>query len=263
MNQVTQLPSLLKTPPSQIVDDILVYNNPEYNSWFEDQYQNTQEPWDYSRRGGERYRHNYTVQKIKQYNKRPERILELGCSKGLMTVQLPEFAREVYAADISLSAVKSCKAKCDPIAKKNGCSMHYMVASAPDLPFEDETFDVVMLCDGLIGWWFTEKQMKDTLQEAHRIVKKGGHVILTDFAVPEQFASHTELVRKSPLKVVEVSYIYDRLWYLMESFAKRTQTERLLSKPLASISVAKLLASVSSSFGPKASRHLMIVAQKA
>lgn len=56
-----------------------------------------------------------------------------------------------------------------------------LVADALDLPFEDESYDVVTVAFGL-------RNMADypkAIQEMRRVLKKGGHLLILDFSLPE------------------------------------------------------------------------------
>jgi ubiquinone/menaquinone biosynthesis C-methylase UbiE len=72
-----------------------------------------------------------------------------------MAAHLIPYTKELYASDISPSAVKACKQTCDELASQHDCAMHYYVTTTPGLPFAEYSFEVVTLCDGLVGWWFS------------------------------------------------------------------------------------------------------------
>ncbi|UOG72781.1 class I SAM-dependent methyltransferase [Hymenobacter tibetensis] len=247
-----------------LVDGISMLHQQEqdYNPWFEEQYSATAEPWNYSRRGGELFRHAHTIELLRRFCPHPSSLLELGCSQGLMTAQLVPFTKELFASDVSPSAVKICKRKCDPLAAQHNCSMHYYVTTTPGLPFADDSFEVVTLCDGMIGWWFSEEQKQAALKDTYRVLRKGGYVMFTDYATPDVFDSYIQLIQNSELSVVSVSYLYDRPWYLLESVVKKLPGKALLSPIVASPKVAKLLHKAGGMVGTAAARHILIIARK-
>jgi ubiquinone/menaquinone biosynthesis C-methylase UbiE len=244
------------------IDGIYQSPNQAYNPWFETQYSSGDEPWSYSRRGGELYRHTFTIEQLRQFCPGPSSLLELGCGSGLMTARFTAFTGELYAADVSLSAVKACKLRCDPLASKHNCQIQYYVTTAPGLPFDNDSFEVVTLCDGLIGWWFTQEQKQAALKDTYRVLQKGGYVILTDYATPDQFKPYINLVRQSELAIMKISYLYDRPWYLLEALAKRLPFKNLLQSIVASTRIAKLLHRAGSILGSTAARHIIIIARK-
>ena len=257
----------LKTHPTRSSDGVNVYDSENDNNWFETAYNNTAEPWDYSKRAGELYRHLYSVQQIREYNNAPEVLLELGCSKGLMTELLIPFTQMIYATDISLTALKACKNRCDSLAEKSDCRIEYFVATTPGLPFESDSFDVVTICDGLAGWWLSDDQKLTALEDTYRVLKKGGIAILTDCLMPEvnkeeEFDAYELLIRKSSLSIVKISFLYDKLWYKVESLLKKTGMENKLSSVLTSIPLAKALNEIGRLFGRKAARHIVVILRK-
>lgn len=55
---------LITQNPTKVFDGIKVYERKDYNEWFEAEYSNATEPWEYSNRAAELYRHIYSVQQI-------------------------------------------------------------------------------------------------------------------------------------------------------------------------------------------------------
>ncbi len=98
---------------------------------------------------------------------RPLRILDIGCGAGALMRELEEFG-EVSGVDISPRAIEYCRGR--------GLT-HVQEADAVDLPFEDESFDVVVMLDVL-------EHLKDDAAgsaEVARVLKRGCLAIL---AVP-------------------------------------------------------------------------------
>ncbi|MBC7913531.1 MAG: class I SAM-dependent methyltransferase [Pyrinomonadaceae bacterium] len=266
MNDLKHTSPYVNKAPHKIIDGINIYDRDDYNEWFETAYNDTAEPWDYSKRAGELYRHRYSVKQILKYNSNPEVLLELGSSKGLMTKLLIPHTRTLYAADISLTALSSCKQNCEVIAKESNCRLEYFLTTTPGLPFAPESFDVVTVCDGLEGWWLSEEQKRAALEEIYKVLKKGGIAILTDCLMPELnktvFEDYKKFVRSSPLSVVNVSYLYDKVWYKLESALKKARLQSVFGGLLASVPLAKLLNSFGKTIGTKAARHIVVILRK-
>lgn len=99
------------------------------------------------------------------YIRGTDRVLELGCGKGLLGEQIQKHSRaQVYGVDISPSGIR--------IANRRG-----VLAKAADLnkrlPFPDSFFDVVM-SDQLLEHVYKTDHLLD---EIYRILKPGGTVI--------------------------------------------------------------------------------------
>jgi ubiquinone/menaquinone biosynthesis C-methylase UbiE len=265
MHNATAFTPVLSQHPTTVIDEISVYNREDYNAWFEIQYNSKAEPWNYSYRAAELYRYQYTIQQLQQYNANPQIILELGCSKGIMTEMMIPFAKTIYASDISLTAVKACKQRCEAKAKRTGCKMEYFVTTTPGLPFLDDSLDVVTVCDGLVGWWFSEEQKRLALMDVHRVLKKGGIAILTDY-LPNVHnggsKAYESLIENSPLTMVKMSNLYDKPWYKLESIVKKTGANNKLKGLLSSLPLAKMLNTFGRMIGPRAAHHIVIVVRK-
>jgi hypothetical protein len=102
--QSTTLSCMLQKSPGsslsrnfQLTEGIYHFQDQAYNGWFEEQYSHVNEPWSYSRRGGELYRHTFTIQQLREFCPRPSSLLELGCGSGLMTAQFAAFTNKLYA----------------------------------------------------------------------------------------------------------------------------------------------------------------------
>ena len=257
---------LLINSPTKVVGAINVYERNDYNGWFEKEYESTVEPWNYSHRGAELYRHIRSVQKIRKYNAAPQTLLELGCSKGLMTEMLIPFSRSICAADISLTALKACEQRCTPKAVETSCKVGYFQATVPTLPFAADSFDIVTVCDGLAAWYLPDDQQRLALQDIWRVLKKGGFAILTDCLMPEhnkgEFEAYEAIVKDSPLIIIETSFLYDKPWYMLEGLLKKTGLERKFRSILVSIRLSKMLNSMGSLLGRKAARHIVIIVRK-
>lgn len=94
------------------------------------------------------------------------RTLAMACGPGLSAVPLLDIADEVYGSDVS-GAMLAVASRRDAIT--------YFEASAGDLPFEDEYFDLITVPSGL--HWFDRERF---LAEADRVLRPGGHLVAYD-----------------------------------------------------------------------------------
>lgn len=254
------------TPPDGVIDDINIYSKEDHNNWFEKQYTDISEPWGYSKRGAELNRIRFTVEELKKYKSNPDILLEVASAKGLMTEKFLSFCNYVVASDISLTAVKACKERCVANNPNALSKMSFFVTGIPGLPFANEAFDVVTLCDGLVGWWFPDEKKKLALDDAYRVLKKGGIVVLTDFFTNEnllqKFDQYENIIRSSKFTVVSTKHLYDRPWYLMESIFKKLHLQNILRPVLSSVRIAKILNGIGKLGGRKLSNHFIIIARK-
>ncbi|OGH14330.1 MAG: hypothetical protein A2687_01740 [Candidatus Levybacteria bacterium RIFCSPHIGHO2_01_FULL_38_26] len=121
---------------------------------------------------------------LKKYlpENKPLKILDAGCGPGAALVYLSKFG-DVVGVDISDDALK--------FAKKRG---KVVKGDVSDLPFKDETFDVVVCLDVLYHKWV---DLKKALSELKRVLKPGGVLLIREpafdwFKSSEDIASATK-----------------------------------------------------------------------
>ena len=92
-----------------------------------------------------------------------ERILDLGCGDGQLTLRLALAGANVTGVDLSPDMVAAARAR--------GVSADQ--ASAESLPYKDQTFDAIF-SNAALHWVHDHNAM---LREAHRILKPGGRFV--------------------------------------------------------------------------------------
>ena len=141
--------------------------------------------------------------------------------------------------------------------------MLFRSASVTALPFRDGSFDVVVLSDGLHSWQLPREERQLALAEAHQVLECGGHALLTEYLQPRVFPEFVGQVRASPFEVVSIEYLYDRLWYQIESWFKAVRRWSSVERVFASVSFARFLCAVGRVFGGRGSRHIAVAARRA
>ena len=103
--------------------------------------------------------------------KEGERILDIACGGGNLSLKIAEKGCEVYGVDISEVAINSAK----HLAEREKMVCKFEIGSAEDLPYPDRYFDKVICSSSL-------EHFKDdikALKEMHRVLKPNGTVVLT------------------------------------------------------------------------------------
>ncbi|MGD2251014.1 MAG: methyltransferase domain-containing protein [Candidatus Methanofastidiosia archaeon] len=113
--------------------------------------------------------HQYRKYRESLYNQvnisRKKMILDIGCGTGVITKDIAVLTKgDVYGVDID-------KEKLD-VAK---CSIPVIQGDAVNLPFKDNTFDLVVFCLLLIHM----KEQQKAVNEMARVCKKNGVVLAT------------------------------------------------------------------------------------
>lgn len=104
------------------------------------------------------------------------KILDIGCGTGGTLEHIKQYGT-VYGIDPSALCIRHCKQK--------GLKNIYK-SSATKLPFEDATFDVVLMLDVLEH----VKNEQLAIDEAKRVLKKNGILMLTIPALPWIWSAH-------------------------------------------------------------------------
>ena len=103
--------------------------------------------------------------------KEGERILDIACGGGNLSLKIAEKGCEVYGIDRSEKVINGAKR----LAEREKIACEFEIGSAEDLPYADRYFDKVICSSSL-------EHFKDdirALKEMHRVLKPNGKVVLT------------------------------------------------------------------------------------
>lgn len=103
-------------------------------------------------------------------------VLELGCGTGLFTEALQKVSINVVATDFSEEMVVAARE-----TRANLKHVKFEKANALNLEFRDEQFDTVFMANLIHVIGNAEK----VVQESKKVLKKGGVLIITSFAITE------------------------------------------------------------------------------
>jgi ubiquinone/menaquinone biosynthesis C-methylase UbiE len=99
-----------------------------------------------------------------------DKILDIGCGTGRLCNQVEEKGVEYHGVDISRKELE--------LARKACPAGDFQLATMRNLPFEDETFDVIFHIASL-HHLLTKQERLEALGEAYRVLKPGGTFHLT------------------------------------------------------------------------------------
>lgn len=110
--------------------------------------------------------------------KLPEKaaVLDLACGTGDLTKALSEKGCQVTGLDISSEMMAIGREKCRYLSPKP----NFVLGSAEQIPFPDDTFDAVTIAFGLRNFDHRAR----CLAEIRRVLKPGGQLAVLEFAVP-------------------------------------------------------------------------------
>ena len=101
-----------------------------------------------------------------------QRVLDLGCGSGATVAKLRARGIDAIGVDYSQAMVEAG-------VRQYSLGDRVQQADATDLPFEDNTFDVV-LANGVFHHLAVQHQLADALREVSRVLKPGGRLCCFD-----------------------------------------------------------------------------------
>ena len=108
-----------------------------------------------------------------------DKVLDVCCGTGDQATQLARLGIEAYGIDLDPKMITVAQNKRKKYGKGN---LHFQLADATALPFEDGLFDFATISLAL-----HEKSLETqekVVAEIRRVVKKGGSLVLADYPVP-------------------------------------------------------------------------------
>jgi ubiquinone/menaquinone biosynthesis C-methylase UbiE len=122
-------------------------------------------------------------------------VLDLGCGAGRIALYMAEQGYQVTGTDVS----ESLLAAAQEIAGKQNLPITFVRTEGTAIPFPDEQFD--MLIGFKVLCYIPTKELRRLfLQECSRVLKPGGHFVLTQQIVPDEYLDDAkdEYFFKSP-----------------------------------------------------------------
>lgn len=112
----------------------------------------------------------------KYLTKSGSKILDVGCFVGRVSFPLAQKGFEVFGIDRSIVGVQ----RANELKKQNNIdNVYFEVASAENIPFENEMFDYVLFPYNTIENIPTNKMRIAALQESHRVLKNDGLLLFS------------------------------------------------------------------------------------
>lgn len=110
---------------------------------------------------------------LKHLNIKPDDIiLDVGCGGGINIKRMSENAKKVYGIDYSIESVKLSKEVNEQLIDEG--KVEIQKGNVKNLPFEDDTFDIVTAFETVYFWPDIEKCFK----EVKRVLKPGGTFLI-------------------------------------------------------------------------------------
>lgn len=107
------------------------------------------------------------------------KILDVACGTGDCSIEaVKQGAKQVIGIDISDEMLKIATHKAEKKLLSN--KLQFISGSALQIPFDNQSFDVVMVAFGVRNFANLEKGLK----EIYRVLRKNGIVVILEFSMP-------------------------------------------------------------------------------
>jgi len=119
-------------------------------------------------------------------------ILDIGCGMGREAFCLYDLGFKVRAVEISKPIISEAKR----LALESKREIEFTLINGLDLPFENDSFDVVLIWSQTFGLLYEEQSKIHMLQECNRILKKGGIISFSGHNKEFIERNHSEYVEE-------------------------------------------------------------------
>ncbi len=147
-------------------------------------------------------------------------VLEVGCGSGAYTTFIARTVGEtgeVHALDIQPAMLDQIAQKLQQPENQDIKNIHLHEASAYEMPFADETFDVVYMITVLQEI----PDRKRALTEARRVLKPGGKLAITEFLPDPDYVTQGQTVTLVTSTGFELDAMEGNWWTYTARFGKQ------------------------------------------
>jgi ubiquinone/menaquinone biosynthesis C-methylase UbiE len=120
------------------------------------------------------YRTKDNLKLIKHLSKKSDKILDLACGYGRLTIPLTKAGYDIIGIDLAQNLIREAK----HLAKKQGLKVRFDVGSMTKLPYKPESFDKIFCLWYSFDHLLTKTEQVKALNEIYRVLKPGGLAFL-------------------------------------------------------------------------------------
>ncbi len=137
---------------------------------------------------------------LKHLNISPDDIvLDIGCGGGMNINRMAQTAKKVYGVDYSIESVNLSKEVNEDLIREGRVEVHE--GDVMDLPFDDDTFDIVTAFETVYFW----PDIIKSFGEVKRVLKPGGM-----FLIGCESNGTNNLAMKFFDKVIDITFYEDK-----------------------------------------------------
>ena len=186
---------------------------------------------------------------VKSINPKPDYIiLDVATGTGDVAFKLATKTDKVTGIDIASNMIDLANKKKD---KKKASNVDFLVGDAEDLPFEDNTFDVITIAYG----YRNISNQEGALKEFNRILKNKGQLFILEFSEPTNriigslYKFYSYKVMPFIASMFTKKYAYDYLPESIDMFPSRKDIKKTLeNNNFSNIGIVDMTFGISSIF---------------
>ena len=150
-----------------------------------------------------------------------ERLLDVGCGRGAVLVMAAKRLPRGMAVGVDLWSTRDQSGNAEPVTRRNATlegvaeRVELHTADMRQLPFEDESFDVVVSSLAIHNVSGAPERAK-ALREAARVLKRGGRLAIADIRYARTYARELEACG---LTITDRRSLGPRFWYAFGPWA--------------------------------------------
>ncbi len=148
------------------------------SGYFEELHGRKADPWGFATRWYEERKRAVTLSALPERDL--GRVLEIGCSVGVLTEQLAARATAVVATDVSATALERCRARLEDA----GLADRLALVDTSDGALPDGPFDTVVLSE--VGYYLGHAELVDLVSSLPALLADGGTVLACHWRHPVQ-----------------------------------------------------------------------------
>ena len=112
----------------------------------------------------------------------PKKVLDVACGTGDVSFRLHELfpEAEIIGLDLSPGMLRIAESKLAEMPEKTRRNISFMEGDSLNMPFEDDTFDMVTVAYGVRNF----ERLEDGYREMRRVLKPGGVLCVIELSEP-------------------------------------------------------------------------------
>jgi ubiquinone/menaquinone biosynthesis C-methylase UbiE len=174
--------------------------------------------------------HQGELNYLKKLLNKKQRILDLACGYGRITIPLAKQGYNIRGIDISPNLIKEAKR----IARKNKLDIEFRIGDMRKLPYKDRSFDVILVLWSAFTELLNKNDQVKALKEMLRVLDFGGFVTIDLPYLPRRKKyvkiGGDEFISRGNLTYMKISGIASVNYYFTKKSLKELMRKAKIKK---------------------------------